>query len=298
MSQVTVIIPCYNYGRYLGEAVESVLAQTVAAARVLVVDDGSEDNTPDVARSYGPRIQYIRTPNRGHAAALNEALRQVTSPYYVCLDADNALHPTYLEKTLAAMVAAPQEIGYAYTQREIFGLASGTSSAPSFDLARLKFRNYIDSCSLVRTELGRRFGYDTRMILDDYDFFLTLAGQGITGLLVDEVLFRYRVHQGSLTHTIAQRYRHLRAARQILRKQGFQFSREERAAIIKEARNRMVLAVMRNRQARRPVAARCLDLVAILRGRASLAEIRTQVRYLLRPAAVHQAGATQSKARG
>ena len=283
MKLVSVIIPCFNYGAFLKEAIDSALAQSYAATEIMVVDDGSKDNTPEIARSYGSRILYVKTPNRGHGSALNEALGRIHGAYYICLDADNSLHPDYISQTVAVMEAAEPDVGYIYTQREFFGATSGISSTPPYDLAKLKVRNYIDSCALVRAEIGQRYGYDTDMIQDDYDFYLRLAGQGIRGQLLNRVLFRYRIHRGSMTHTITSQYRHLEAIRQILQKHPSLFNAVERAAVIEEARNRMLLAVLRNRVAGRAFSARLLDIVAILRGRATPEELKRQVGFLFRP---------------
>src|SRR2546428_12065850 len=103
--KVAVIIPCYNRGRYLDEAVESVLAQTFEDFEILVVDDGStEDETRRLLASYDkPRTRIVHSENRGLPAAKNLGLAHTTGPYVCMLDADDRLDPCLLEKSVAAL---------------------------------------------------------------------------------------------------------------------------------------------------------------------------------------------------
>jgi len=106
-SPVSVVIPCFNQGRYLGEALDSVQAQSVPAAEVLVVDDGSTDDTAEVAARYSG-VRYVRQPNRGLAHARNRGFRVTASDFVVFLDADDRLKATALEIGLAAMAPRPE----------------------------------------------------------------------------------------------------------------------------------------------------------------------------------------------
>lgn len=90
---VAVVIPCYNQGRYLRDAVQSVLAQTYPSVQVVVVDDGSTDMTAEVAASYGSRITVLTQPNAGLAAARNAGIRASSAPYVMVLDADDTIDP-------------------------------------------------------------------------------------------------------------------------------------------------------------------------------------------------------------
>src|SRR5437899_3943833 len=87
-ARVSIVIVCYNQARYLREAIQSALAQTIADIEVLVVDDGSTDNTRDVALSFSA-VRYVHQENQGLAAARNTGIRETTSPYLLFLDADD-----------------------------------------------------------------------------------------------------------------------------------------------------------------------------------------------------------------
>lgn len=89
----SVIIACYNYGRFLNRAIDSVLAQDYSDYEILVIDDGSTDNTPEVALSYGERIHYHRQSNSGHCATNNKGASLAKGSYFYFLDADDELLP-------------------------------------------------------------------------------------------------------------------------------------------------------------------------------------------------------------
>src|SRR4051794_8654152 len=94
---VAVIIPTFNYARFVGRAVQSVLDQTFPPAEVIVVDDGSTDATAGVLESFGSRITVLRQQNRGVAAARNLGVRHSTAPLLAFLDADDLWLPRKLE---------------------------------------------------------------------------------------------------------------------------------------------------------------------------------------------------------
>src|SRR5690606_1422900 len=93
---ISVVIPCYNYGHFLPIAIESVLNQTYLNKEIIVVDDGSSDNTAEVATSY-EEVKYIYQKNRGLSAARNLGAAHSNGEYLVFLDADDWLYPKALE---------------------------------------------------------------------------------------------------------------------------------------------------------------------------------------------------------
>src|SRR5215217_8140206 len=103
---VSVIIPCFNQAHFLVEAIESVLAQSYSHFEIVVVDDGSTDNTCDVA-SYYERVRCIRQNNQGLAAARNSGIRESKGSYLVFLDADDRLLPEALEAGVKCLKAYP-----------------------------------------------------------------------------------------------------------------------------------------------------------------------------------------------
>src|SRR5919202_5230350 len=99
---ISVILPVYNGEDYLRFAVESVLNQTLQDFELIVVDDGSKDSTPEIARSYGARVRYVRQENTGVAGAFNHGLRLAAGRYISWLSHDDVFLPRKLESQLAA----------------------------------------------------------------------------------------------------------------------------------------------------------------------------------------------------
>jgi glycosyltransferase involved in cell wall biosynthesis len=104
---VSVIIPCFNQGRFLAEALDSVGSQTLPATNIILVDDGSTDDTAAVAQRY-PEVKYVRQPNRGLAAARNAGLARSSGDFIVFLDADDRLKPEALEVGRRELLAHPR----------------------------------------------------------------------------------------------------------------------------------------------------------------------------------------------
>jgi glycosyltransferase involved in cell wall biosynthesis len=115
MATISVLIPTYNCGRFINEAVASVQAQTRAASEIIVVDDGSTDDTAQrIAELADPRIRYVRQPNAGVAAARNTGLALASGEYLAFLDADDRWRPTMLERQ-ARLLDHDPAIVFAFT---------------------------------------------------------------------------------------------------------------------------------------------------------------------------------------
>jgi len=101
---VSIITPCYNGAKYIKETIDSVIAQTYPKWEMLIVDDGSKDNSADIVRSYTEkRIRLIQQKNAGSAAARNNGIRQCNGQYIALLDADDVWKPDFLKKQIAFM---------------------------------------------------------------------------------------------------------------------------------------------------------------------------------------------------
>jgi len=109
---VSVIIPCYNHGQFLGDAITSAQRQQGVACEIIVVDDGSTDDTGRVAAGF-PGVRYVRQRNAGLSAARNTGLVAATGPYLVFLDADDRLLPGALAAGVSALTRAP-DAAFAY----------------------------------------------------------------------------------------------------------------------------------------------------------------------------------------
>jgi len=178
---VSVIIPCYNYSHFLAEAIDSVLRQTHLATEIVVVDDGSVDDTRAVAARY-PRVRYIYQHNQGLAAARNTGIENSTGTYITFLDADDWLFPDalavnvqYLEQSQPAAFSAGWHTAVEANgfRREVMNSAS-----PNAYLGLLARGNYIAMIAAVmfRRAILADFRFDTSLAnCEDYDLFLRIA---------------------------------------------------------------------------------------------------------------------------
>jgi glycosyltransferase involved in cell wall biosynthesis len=211
---VAVVVPCHNYGHFLAEAIRSVLDQSRPADEILVVDDRSTDNTEVVAREFGREVGYIRINGGGPSAARNAGAKVVKTDLVVFLDADDRLDPMFLERCIEAM---PEDWSrhFVYTHFQRFGASEAVSIAPPYDRDLLARENYIHPASLLPREQVARIGYDERLTigLEDWDLYLTLAEEGIEGILVDQPLFLYRQHGDGVTWRLRRKPLRLAALR-------------------------------------------------------------------------------------
>lgn len=219
---VAVVIPCYRYGRYLAEAIDSVLAQTVRPTRILVIDDDSPDDTKAVAASYADRgVDYLWQANAGPAAARNRGAAAVSEPLVVFLDADDRLEPTYVERARAVLDASEPSVGYVYPQVRYFGAEEGVETHyPPWTVDRLLRWPFVHPEALLRRRLVLEHPFDERRTpwIEDWDFFLTLAEHGVEGRLLDEPLVWYRRHEtASRSDEISQDARGYLVYRDVLR---------------------------------------------------------------------------------
>lgn len=196
---VTVVIPCFNHGRFVAEAFESVRAQTWSRWEAIVVDDGSSDDTPAildalVARCADPRLTVHRQPNRGLSAARNAGLAAGAGEFFVPLDADDRLRPRMIEACMARLQAEP-DLAFAYGHLQTFGDDPRVVRYPPYNLHRLLDENQVTVCALVRKSAWATVGgYKPAMIhgAEDWEFWLACAENDLYGARIDEVLFEYR----------------------------------------------------------------------------------------------------------
>jgi glycosyltransferase involved in cell wall biosynthesis len=204
---VSVIIPVFNGRPWIGQAIESVLAQTVPAREIIVVDDGSTDGSGEVARGYGERVRVIARANAGVAAARNRGMRAASGDLLAFLDADDVWLPSKLEHQGRALTRHP-EIGVLGTR--VFdwrGCAAGVSeTAGASRVARvsrpaLAVKNYLAVSSvIVRREVASATGeFDTSLRgAADHDYWIR-ASEHTSVAHLEARLTGYRAVPGSMS---------------------------------------------------------------------------------------------------
>jgi glycosyltransferase involved in cell wall biosynthesis len=218
--QISVVITCYNYGQYLRNCLESVLAQTYQNIEIVVVDDGSTDDTPEIMARYRdlPRIVCIRQENGGQARAKNTGIKNATGDFIAFLDADDAWEKDKIERQIACF--AKPEVGVVYCRAryidentdEFNYEMTGHYLQPRRGKVTewLIFDNFVQfSSSVVRKECFDRFGtFDETLKMGiDWDLWLRIS-TAYEFDYVDDRLFYYRMgHSGQMSKNAEERQR-------------------------------------------------------------------------------------------
>lgn len=205
MPTVSVVIPCFNQGHFVDEAVNSVLAQSYEDFEIIIVDDGSTDPaTTRLLRNYSrAKTRILTTENQGLAAARNNGIAAAKGKYILPLDADDRIMPGYMEKAVAVLDGDDQ-VGIVYCRAGLFGAVETDWLLPEYSLERMLVDNII-FCSAFfrRDDWLATGGYDRGMIYgwEDYEFWLSLIERGRKVVKIPETLFAYRVASDSMVRS-------------------------------------------------------------------------------------------------
>jgi glycosyltransferase involved in cell wall biosynthesis len=196
---VSVLIPHYNQARFLRECVDSVRAQTYADVEIVIVDDAStEADTAAVLDEIAAleRVEVLRlTENGGPSRARNAGLERCAGRYILPVDSDNLLLPNAIERLVAQLNAAGEEIGFIYPNLDFFGNREEYHEATPYNLFTLLHANFCDTCSLVDRavfDAGLRYHEGIHLGHEDWEFALRLATHGVRGERADGPTVRYR----------------------------------------------------------------------------------------------------------
>jgi GT2 family glycosyltransferase len=206
--RVSVVVPCYNLGPYLAEAVDSVLAQSFTDFEILIVDDGSTDRaTTAILDSFErPKTRVLRIENRGLPGAKNVGIRETSGELLCMLDADDLLEPHMLARSVAALDADPS-IAFASHWLRTFGEEEGEWTPTSCDFPALLDMNTVNGSALVRRSVLDAVGGFDETFLDgceDWDLWIAVVARGFQGVIIPEFLFRYRRRTGSMSQVMMQ----------------------------------------------------------------------------------------------
>ncbi|EKD09492.1 glycosyltransferase [Limnospira platensis] len=208
---VSIIIPCYNQGQYLDEAIASVVAQTYSNWECWIINDGSQDQTSSVVKrwleKYGDRqFNLIETPNRGVVSARNLGFAKSRGELILCVDADDKIHPEFIAEACQILSKYPQ-VGFVYSDIQHFGENHETVSHGDFDLRSFLQQNQAPVTSLFRAEIYRNIGgFKTVMEAgwEDWEFWISACEIGWLGYRLPKPYLFYRQHSsGSRLQTLS-----------------------------------------------------------------------------------------------
>ena len=208
IARISIIIPCYNHGQYLKEAIESVeLCEDKELYELIIMNDGSTDpGTVQILQQLADEgYHVINQKNQGLGAARNNAIRIASGEYILPLDSDNKIRPEYIFKSIQLLDLHP-EIAMVYGDAKYFGEQSGIFKAGEFNLQKLMLGNFIDACAVYRKSVWQSVGgYDEQMPVmgfEDWDIWLNMSFNNFRFYYIDEVLYDYRVLNHSMLRSI------------------------------------------------------------------------------------------------
>lgn len=203
---ISIIIPCFNTGEYLLDAIHSCLTSTYLNIEVIIVNDGStEGKTLEILKNIlDDNVIVVHKENGGPASARNFGVSKAKGDFLFFLDSDNLVHPEYFEKAIN-VVNADSKIAVVYSKPIFFGspdIQDYRFETKTFNFDALLRGNYIDMCSLVRKESFSRInGFDeskSLIICEDWDLWIRIAQQGLKFHFLNDALFYYRIRPESL----------------------------------------------------------------------------------------------------
>lgn len=212
MTRIDIVIPTYNHARFLGEALRSVIGQTMGSWRAIIVNNFSSDDTHDVVASFDdPRISIVDFANHGIiAASRNHGLSLATAPYVAFLDSDDSWYPDKLVRCVAALDAGADIVCHGERWTSTDGTHRDVAYGPEHNAqyGRLLYRHNCVSTSAVvarRDLLADVHGFDERpefVTAEDYDLWLRLARQGARYVFIPEILGEFRRHEASASSAV------------------------------------------------------------------------------------------------
>ena len=201
MKKVSIIIPCFNQGEWIKEAVESAVNQTYKNVEIVIINDGSTDNSEDVIHSLCekyPDIVFINEKeNHGVVYVRNKAIQMTSAEYILPLDADDKIAPSYVEKAVKILEENPN-IGIVYSRARIFGIKNKEWKLAEFSREDILYKNCIFSSALFRKRDFEKIGGYKEYMKDgweDWDLWLSFIEAGFEVHRIDEVLFFYRKYK-------------------------------------------------------------------------------------------------------
>lgn len=191
---VTIIIPCFNHAEYISDTISSIQKQKYNFYEIIVVDDGSTDNTKKVIKKYKD-VKYIHQDNAGPSSARNRGLMMAAGEYVCFLDADDTIEPGFLSYQVEYLEKNP-DIAFVYCDMLAFGRSDKrVAKIKPYNPRTLVQHNYIHVSSLFRASVIKQFRFDDNLrIFEDWDLYLSLLESGYVGFFLNKPLLRYRKH--------------------------------------------------------------------------------------------------------
>jgi glycosyltransferase involved in cell wall biosynthesis len=204
---VSIIVPCYNQSQFLSEALQSVLDQTYIYWECIIVNDGSKDNTHEVAQEWllrDSRFKYVNKENGGLSSARNAGIDLAKGEFILPLDADDKISKDYLEFAIEEF-HNDEKLKVVYCRAKKFGIKTGVWDLPEFSIKKLAKDNMIFCTAMFKKKQWEIVGgYDTKMLfgLEDWEFWISILKNGGEVRRINNYCFFYRIKEVSMYRQI------------------------------------------------------------------------------------------------
>lgn len=212
--KVSVIVPCYNQGEYLAEALDSVMKQTFTDWECIIINDGSTDSTKDVIDKYcqkDSRFINIEQSNQGPSIARNTGIQSSHGEFILPLDADDLIAPSYMSMAMDYFANQPKT-QIVYCKAKLFGAIEQEWNLPKYEYDSFIWLNSIFCTAFFRrSDYDKTSGYNPNMVygFEDWDFWLSMLNKESIVYQIDETLFFYRQKNRSRATTSHEQMRNL-----------------------------------------------------------------------------------------
>lgn len=242
--KVSVVIPCFNDGQYLEQAIGSVQLGVNTQTEIIVVDDGSDDPLTQTVlkRVQGERVHVYHQENKGPSEARNEGIRRAQGTYILPLDADDAIEADYIPRALRVL-EREAEVGVVYCHADLFGKAAGKWKLPDYSFERMLLENIVFVSAMFRKSDWQAVGgfkSTLKFGLEDYDFFIGILEMGKNIYQIPEILFHYRIKKRSRTTALVADKNAVKDAYEMIRQQHAEFYRVHGQTYIRVLRDALI----------------------------------------------------------
>lgn len=206
---ISIIVPCYNQAQYLSECLQSVLEQDYKDWECLIINDGSPDNTKQIAQEWclkDPRFKYIEKANGGICETRNFGIQHAEGNFILPLDADDKIASGYIKEAIHILIDKP-DVKLVYCNTVFFGLKNSSAQDTEYSFEKLLYENIIHHAGIFRkSDFKKTDGYNLNMHdgLEDWDFWLALINPKDKVVKIEGYYYYYRIKKISRSTLIDQ----------------------------------------------------------------------------------------------
>lgn len=252
MKTVSVIMPCFNDGKYINESIDCILNQEYKNIELIIIDDGSTDTeTIDILDNISnEKIKILKTERLGPAGARNKGIEHATGEYILPLDSDDLIDKTYISKAVN-IISNNKDVGIVYCEAELFGQATGKWELKPYTIENMLVDNVIFVTAMFRKEDWEKvkgFDEDLAYGLEDYSFWLSIIELGREVVQIPEILFKYRIKPISRNKSFEKDENNIKETYKIIYSNHKELYKKYNEQYVEALRNRLIDEIYTNKR--------------------------------------------------